>query len=370
MEQIQQHKKNKKKDRKPIYLLLGFILFFSIFTYFITRPSLQSKAIEQIQVCTNVNDVKSLFDKYKFDLIETDEVGNRIVSLEFQDAVRNRLNSFSLNQEEIRKCLEWLPPAKTSINVIVIPDLSRRIIDTLNNPNQIENDLFVLNTIWSSFVNYSKLKQDSKDMLMVDVTDKEQAKGQFDKVANQLLFDLSEHKGKSNRLYFTPDKDSQFKKSIITMYQFAKEKPLGADYVSYFRRYLVSNIKKTTLYDNYVNKVIIITDGYLEVNTDNNGVKNYTPRIDQLYNSISIGNTKDVITMLGLNIPKVSIDLSNTDVLVCEINERKCCKNKDYEILKAYWEDWVTRMNGEITFVERKQANELTKKTIEDFLKD
>ena len=185
-----------------------------------------------------------MYEHYKFDLLENDENGNKIVAREFQDAARDKLNSFNLNDEEIKKCLKWLPPSQTSVNIIVIPDLSRRIIDTINNPNQISNDIFVLNTIWHSFVDYSKLKQDTKDRLIVDVTDIDQAKGQFGEIANELQFDLSTHKGKSNRLYFTPDKDKQFERSIETMYSSAKDKPLGADYRFYFRRYLPNLLKK------------------------------------------------------------------------------------------------------------------------------
>lgn len=367
MEQTQR-KKHKKKDKKPIYILLGFLIFFGVFIYFITRPSLQSKAIDQIQVCSNANDVKSLFERYKFDLLENDENGNKIVALDFQNAVRDKLNSFNLNDDDVQKCLEWLPPAKTSVNVIVIPDLSRRIIDTINNPNQISNDMVILNTIWHSFVDYSKLKQDTKDKLIVDVTDIDQAKGQFGEVANQLQFDLSTHKGKSNRLYFTEDKDKQFEQAVTKMYQSAKQKPLGADYVFYFRRYLINHIKKSTLYDNYINKVIIITDGYLEAEKRPADTK-LTP---QLYKSVNIGNTKETITTLGLNIPKIQgIDLSNTDVLVCEVNERRTGKTKDFEILKAYWEDWFERMNAhKISFIQREQANDLTKKRIEYFFKN
>jgi hypothetical protein len=366
MQHIQNRNKKKKKDRKPIYLLLSFLIVFTVFVYFITRPSLQSKAIDQIQVCSNANDVKSLFEHYKFDLLENDENGNKIVATEFQDAVRNKLNSFNLNEEEVNKCLEWLPPAKKSINVIVIPDLSRRIIDTINNPNQIENDIFVLNTIWQSFAEYSKLKQDTKDKLMVDVTDIDQAKGQFSVVANQLQFDLSTHKGKSNRLYFTDDKTQQFDKAVTLMYQSAKQKPLGADYPFYFRRYLVNHIKKNNLYETYTNKVIIITDGYLEAE-DRPADTKLTP---QLYKSVTIGNTKEMITTLGLNIPKVSIDLSNTDILVCEVNERRTGKAKDFEILQAYWNDWLQRMDAhKISFIQREQANDLTKKRIENFLR-
>lgn len=366
MEQTK-YKKQKKKDRKPIYLLLGFMIFFGVFIYFLTRPSLQSKAIDQIQVCSNVNDVKSVFERYKFELLENDENGNKIVAIDFQATVRNKLSSFHLNDEELKNCLQWLPTAKTSINVIIIPDLSRRIIDTVNNPNQISNDIFVLNTVWQSFIDYAKLKQDTKDRLMVDVTDIDQAKGQFGEIANQLQFDLSSNKGKSNRLYFTDDKTKQFDKAVSEMYQSAKQKPLGADYVFYFRRYLFNRLKKPTLFENYVNKVIIITDGYLEAE-DRAADTKLTP---QLYKSVVTGNTKDVINSLGLNIPKVPVDLSNTDVLVCEVNERRTGKTKDFEILKAYWEDWLTRMNAhKISFIQREQASDITKKKIEEFFKN
>lgn len=364
MEQSQQHRKRRKKDRKPVFLLLGFFLFFLVFIYFITKPSLQSKVIGQVQACDNINDVKFLFERYKFDLLENDDNGNKIVAVEFQNAIRDKLNSFSLNDEELRKCLEWLPPAKTNINVIVIPDLSRRIIDSGNNPNQITNDTFILSAIWHSFRNRSILKQDTKDNLMIDVTDIDQAKGQFSVVADQLQFDLSAHKGKSNRLYFTDDKTRQFQNGITKMYNSAKQRPLGADYLFYFRRYLINRIKKSTLYENYINKVIIITDGYMETED-----RTDTKRTSQLYKAVAIGNIKEMITTLSLNIPKVAIDLSNTDVLVCEVNERASGKAKDFDILKAYWEDWLQRMNAhKILFIHREQANELTKKRVEDFL--
>lgn len=371
----QHRKKHKKKDKKPFYILIGAFIFFGIFIYLLTRPSLQSKAIEQIQLCSNVNDVKSLYDLYKFNLLETDENGKKIVAIEFQDAVRDKLSSFNLNEEELYKCLEWIPPSKTSLNVIVIPDLSRRI---KNIPGQIENDKFVLKTIWNSFTEYSKLKQDTKDELMIDVTDPEQAKGQFGSYASKLHFDLSNHRGKSNRLYFTDEKNKQFEIAINELYKSAKVKPLGADYILYFKRYLVNRLKKPTLYDNYINKVIIITDGYLELENKQNygsGSRwNYTEINPQLYNSVNIGNVKNTITSLSLNIPKLSnIDLKNTDILVCEVYEKKSSRKKDFEILKAYWEDWFERMNADprkIKFIQREQANDITKKRIEEFFKN
>lgn len=360
MEQFQK-KTKKRKDKKPLYILLGFLVFFGVFTYLITRPSVQSKAIKELEVSFNKKDIEMVWYKYKADLYQDEE---------FVLKTRKKLSSLNLTEEEIKECRSWLPPAPTSINLIIVPDLSRRIIDTINNPNQINNDIFVLETIWKSFVDNSKLKQNTKDKLIVEVTDIDQAKGQFGAVANNLQFDLSTHKGKSNRLYFTNEKDKQFQSSIREMYKLAKEKPLGADYRFYLRRYLINHIKKPTLFDNYINKVVIVTDGYLEAEGKpaDTKIKGFER---PLYQSVTIGNVLEVITSKGLNIPKVDIDLSNSEILVCEINERRKGKGFDYEILKTYWEDWFKRMNAKkVVFIQREQANELTAKRIKEFLKE
>ncbi|MEG0916108.1 MAG: hypothetical protein RSF68_03755 [Myroides sp.] len=360
MEQVQK-KTKKKKDKKPLYILLGFLVFFGVFTYSITRPSAQSKAIKELEASFNKKDIEMVWYKYKADLYQDEE---------FVFETRKKLSSFNLTEEEIKECRSWLPPAPTSINLIIVPDLSRRIIDTINNPNQISNDIFVLETIWKQFADNSKLKQNTKDKLIIDVTDIDQAKGQFGAVANNLQFDLSTHKGKSNRLYFTNERDKQFETSIREMYSLAKEKPLGADYRFYLRRYLINHLKKPTLFDNYINKVVIVTDGYLEAEGKpaDTKIKGFE---QLLYQSVTIGNVLDVITSKGLNIPKVDIDLSNSEILVCEVNERRKGKGFDYEILKTYWEDWLKRMNAKkVIFIQREQANELTAKRIKEFLKE
>lgn len=358
MENIQK-KQKKKKDKKPLYILVAFLLFFGLFIYAITRPSTQSKAMKELETSFNKKDVEMVWYKYKADLYQDEE---------FLYETRKKLTGLNLNEEEINECRGWLPPPPTSINLIIVPDLSRRIIDTLNNPNQIKNDIFVLETIWKSFVEFSKLKQDTKDKLIVDVTDIDQAKGQFGEVANNLQFDLSTHKGKSNRLFFTSEKNEQFESSIKEMYKLAKDKPLGADYRFYLRRYLVNYIKKPTLFENIINKVVIITDGYLEAENKPADTKIYGFE-KQLHNSVSIGNTLQVITNYGLNIPKVDIDLSNTEVLICEVNERKAGKGFDFEILKTYWEDWFKRMDvKKVSFIQREQANEITAKRVTEFI--
>lgn len=359
MESIQK-KNKKKKDKKPLYILFGFLVFFAIFIYLITIPSSQSIAMKELQTCFNKKDVEMVWYKYKPDLYQNEQ---------FLFEIRKKLTSFNLTEEETKECIGWLPPAPVSINLIVVPDLSRRITDTVNNPKQIENDIVILKTIWKSFVSYSKFRQDTKDKLIIEPTDIDQAKGQFGLVANKLQFDLSDHKDKSNRLYFTPEKNLQFENSITKMYQLAKQKPLGADYRFYLRRYLANHLKKPTLFDNYSNKIIFITDGYLEAENSTFDTKIYGYK-SQLHKAVSIGNVKQFITLNGLNIPRVNdIDFTNSEILICEVNERKSGKGFDYEILKAYWEDWFERMNAKKPyFLQREQANNITLKIIEQFI--
>ncbi|WP_343633644.1 hypothetical protein [Fluviicola sp.] len=364
MENIQ--RQHKKKNKKPVYILGAFLLLFGLFISVLVRPSTQSKALQELETSFSKKDIEMVWYKYKADLYQDED---------FLYATRKKLSDLKLSEEELNECISWLPPAPTSLNVIIVPDLSRRITDTANNPHQITNDLLVLQTLWKSFVDFSKLKQDTKDKLIVDVTDIDQAKGQFGAVANALQFDLSNHKGKSNRLFFTDDLNKRFETSIKKMYQLAKDKPLGADYRFYLRRYLINHLKKPTLFDNYINKLVIITDGYLESENKPADTKIYgygkakNDYRSVLYPAVEIGNVLDVITMNRLNIPIVNIDLSNTEVLVCEVNERMTGKGYDFEILKTYWDDWFKRMKvKKMVFIQREQANNVTAKAVGAFI--
>lgn len=348
---------NSKKNRKPLFTLISFFIIFIIFIYIITRPSSHTIAIENLKNCENIEDVKKLWDNYKKDLNS---------DIEFHYAMRKKLSEYSLSDQDIQECKIWLPKTPTSFNIIVVPDLSNRII---NIPDQIKNDKIILNTIWKTFEKLTRRKRDSKDKLVVDVTDIDQAKGQFDLIANRLSFDLSLHTSKSNRLYFTPEKFNQFSRCIDSLYNFAKPNPIGADYRFYLRRHIQKHLKKSTLFDNYINKVIFITDGYLEPQNDPPYTKIYGYQ-KPLYSAVSDGDILKVINARNLNIPTVNIDLSETHLLVCEVNERKSGKGYDFEILKTYWEDWFRRMNvsKNITFLQKQQASIITEQKVEQFI--
>jgi hypothetical protein len=352
-------KAQRKKSKKPIFILVSVFVLFGGFVYLLMRPSIQSKALAELEIAVNKSEVKDVWNRYKPELAKDEE---------FLFQIRTKLSSFELTDNDIKECIDWLPPAPKSTNLIIVPDLSKRITDTLNNPSQIQNDIMALNAIWNCFKENSKLKMNSKDKLIVDVTDIDQAKGQFGKVANELQFDLSKHQGKSNRLFFNDAKDEQFKKAIVEMYALGKQKTLGADYRFYLRRYLGNHLQKPTLFDDIENKLIIITDGYLEAQDRSADTKIYGYE-KLLHQAVDLGNVLDVITKNGLNVPVVDIDLSNTDILVCEVNERKSGKGFDFEVLKTYWEDWFKRMKKDVEFIQREQASTVTIEKINKFIK-
>lgn len=284
-----------KKDKKPLYFLIGVFVTIVFLMTFIAKPSTHNKAIRELGQSSNIKDVKELWFKYKTDLSQDEE---------FLQEIRKKIDAVKLSEDEVNTCLDWLPPAPKSINLIIIPDLSRRIID-VNNNEQIKNDKFVLGEIWKAFKDFSKLRQNTKDRLMVDVTDIDQANGQFRSIADSLQFDLSSHKEQSNRLFFKPDIDKRFDEYINKMYELAKQQPLGADYRFYFRRYLKNRLKKRTLYDDYFNKVIIITDGYLETE-DSHADTKISGFENQLHQAVLDKNILSIIAKNGLNIPKES----------------------------------------------------------------
>ena len=366
-----ENKKNKKKaNRKPLYVLGVFLLVFIGFVMILIKPSQQNKAIQDVSISTNKEEVKEIFDKHKRDLTNKNENGETVVDEEFVMAVKKKLNSFDLSQEEILACLEWLPKSSQNLNIIIVPDLSRRIIDNVNNPEQAKYDIELLNHLWNVFEKKTKFKKNSKDKLVVDVTDNNQASGNFRKFANNLVFDLSQHNKGSNRKYFEKVQN-QFQSNIENLYKLGISHPLGADYWLYFNRNLSRHIQKPNLFDNYKNVLVIITDGYLE--SENNL---YTGNASELADLRKIIKKNPVLSEKQLDLfPKIPSSINNSfpelEVLVLEVNERTTGVGYDYDILKHTWQDWFQRLKiknvNKNFFIQRNEATEITKREIDKF---
>jgi hypothetical protein len=333
-----------------------------------------SKVRDELSTCKSQEDVRVVFDRCKKDFTTF----NGDIDEYFLQVIRDKLDGFNLNDKEIAECILWLP-TPTSLNLIIVPDLSKRIVDEINNPDQISNDTVILNYIWTEFENHTKFKIDSRDRLIVDVTDKDQAIGQFRTLANNLIFDLSEHKGKINRLYFDDTTvRARYSKNIKQLYELAKSHPSGADYWNYFRHDLSKHIQKSTLFNNYRNVLIIITDGYLETEkvlyTGDWTTRNFlAEKIKKKYSEEEILNR--------IKIPDIAQKFPMLEVLMLEVYKRTKYSpqepkdkgtSEDYNILSVLWSDWFKRLEiknvNEKFFIYRNNATQLTKDEIDKFI--
>ena len=353
----------KTNTYRALYLLISFLAVFTTFIFVLTCKSDLQIAKSELPNCKNIEEVRLCWSKHENNLSQNED---------FAKAVREKLNLLTVSDSQLVKINEWLLKPPTYLNIILVPDLSRRIIDTFNNPDQIKNDTTLLNCVWNSFVKNVKLKSDSKDRLIVDITDPSQAVGNFRNIANDLIFDLSTHKGQSNTLFFKKQGD-KFSRNINTLYSMSKNRPQGADYWLYFKDDLTKRIQKNTIFENYRNLVVIVTDGYLESET-----QYYTGYLD-LHNSIcrdlkSGGKIENIFESRKLKIEPLNLNLSNLEVLILEVNERNVGIGCHYEILKKYWKDWFVAMkvknaNSDF-FIQRNNATDLSKKNIEEFIRN
>ena len=347
-----------------------------------STPALEKANAELWQSLT-ADSIKAVFKKYEKEFMTTNKDLELEVNKDFLEIVRKRLNSLNLSDTEIDECLTWLP-VPTSLNLVLVPDLSRRIVDDVNNPAQVESDTVILRYIWEAFKKYAQFKLDSEHRLAVDVTDEGQANGRFRTVADNLSFDFPKNETKRERIGRFDSAYVRYVKNIEVMYSLAKEKPVGADYWFYFKNNLSKNIRKNTLYNNYRNVLIIITDGYLEAESSTEtGIWDYTGNFQkrsEVVRRIKQGySVKDAVKGL-IEIPGFDQKFPTLEVLVLEINKRKGYSEKekdrgtnyDYDILKFLWTDWFTRLEiknaGEDFFFLRNQATKDTKVVIDMFL--
>jgi len=348
--------------RKTVITLL-FILAIVCggFFYLVSNPPSKTSALKSLAQSQNVDMVHALWDKHQ------EELGNHD---DFVLAIKEKLISFNLSKTELNDCKTWLPEPPTSFNLIIVPDLSNRIIDIQNNPHQIERDRTILRAIWKSFVAHTKLKSNSKDHIMITIADRRQANGQFDKVADGLICDLSANTKGVNRLFFTPYRQSKFYKNIDKLYDLAEPHPSDADFFQFFESRLPSLLKSSDLFHQYDNKLIILTDGYI---TPKNQLTQ--KRINHwLANNQVDFNAQKLQTRMHQTLQKqakISHAYSELDVLVCEVNAETESSLYHQTALHSYWQLWLENMSIKSPIIlDRDYATSETTKTIDAFIGD
>lgn len=355
------------------YLTLIFLLVFGLFFWTIKGfpPFGNTASIKDVEKslleCKNIPSTIAVWNNKDYQKIKQEKD-----STIFYNMIAQKLQSFNLTYLHIQKIRDSGFPAKsTNINIIIIPDFSNRFSDLKGNQTKeaiIQNDINILNLIWTTFSNYilrNKIVNESnpQDRLIIDITDKEgDIAKQFQEISDSLRFDAAQLKKGKRQV------EERFKKNINEMYDLystlTKKEYLGADYIHYVTndQYLCNYIKNNTVTQDFFNKIIIITDGYLEITGDE---KNYTPIKDLELSFSDIPNYENIRDFINESIieniqpisMKAGVDYSainkqfttaNVDILVCEVNIRNTHKKiKGAEtMLNVYWNEWFKNLGS------------------------
>ena len=116
-----------RKSTNSIILILILTAVFGTVFYYMSNPSTKLKALKLLKQTQNVESVHSLWQIHQKELADNKE---------FVLSVKEKLQGFNLTEAELLDCQTWLPEPPTSLNLIIVPDLSNRITDSKNNPHQ------------------------------------------------------------------------------------------------------------------------------------------------------------------------------------------------------------------------------------------
>jgi hypothetical protein len=281
-----------------------------------------NQAYEEVENAKSKHEVIGLYKKYT----------NLNDDNDFIDACVTKLEGFNLTQFEIDSIVDIID-VPTNLNLIVVPDFSNRLTvkDNQNQANKFDIPIIekgVFNAFYSVVAKKAKSPskiKNLKDRLVLDLTDSKQAGGIFLNYVDSINIDFSVVKRDVPPKKYLENRRSTFNRCVNEMYIEAEKRPLGADYYSFFRDKLYKRIEKNTLKEKWVNKVVIITDGYLEPDS-----------------------TTDLTNIFGdpqiKPIPETGRNFYNCEVYICQINKRIKDKNAEINVLKRYWGDWFKSM--------------------------
>ena len=322
---------------KKYKFFIGALLILAVFVSIFTLNTSNSKtATSEIKKAPSKQMVLESWDKW-IDQIDSKNGQEKIIK-----ETKNKLATMELSSEEIsewHKRFRLYSDESPSLNIIIIPDLSLRIKQISNTP---EYDKEIISEIYQMFFDKAK-KHKSTDKLVLEITDNDQANGVFSDLARDLSIDMSDKKNNDNNLNYLKNKEKAFKDNLDKLYDEALKQTSGADYYYYFKRILPRRIKKSDIYNEYENKIIILTDGYLETRD-----RTYTHTHGRLEKELKTatlqGNLSQFMDYNNLKIPSVGYKLPNTEVLMLEITERPEGRMWHKEVLLEYWKDWFIDM--------------------------
>jgi hypothetical protein len=231
-------------------------------------------------------------------------------------------------------------------NITILLDLSNRIENEL----QTERDLDLITTILDVFHSAKKEYgfQFSKDRLAISICRQKNDKVSLNNDQNNLIIDMDrENSQRMNFPTFCGQKE-KFISGINDVYTYSNKnkKFYGADVWNFFKDDYLSLIKKGDSSSRFKNKVIILTDGYLNFERE---IEKKRPAGTFMKGFNRMRNKKDWLKRFDKkNYKLIPHDQNYLDVevLIFEVDPKSPTINtNEFDILSHYWKTWFKDMN-------------------------
>jgi len=258
---------------------------------------------------------------------------------------------------------------KTNYNILLVPDLSNRINQSVHpKPN---HDTVIINTILDSIPQFLKIDNrtiNQLDRYKIDfinrgiLNDEKFSNSDFEISFLRFKNKLKEASDfKRNHL----ESDIlKLKKETARIYSYASVRSSGSDVWNYFNETIHSSLSSqndTVKVSKYIkiisttkNKVVLLTDGYIETINKTSGYHLNEDLITRVRTEFLKSKSNDLKKFILSNpqflIKKINNDLRNVDVLVLEVTDRSLDTHgvakfhpTDLEIIKIIWTDWLIK---------------------------
>lgn len=250
-------------------------------------------------------------------------------------------------------------------NVIVLIDLSSRV----NLPYQDAKDRAILKQLVEVFQNSQRKYgfQISKDKLDVKIAFQQGAVTQPFEFGDDLTIDMTAPQ--MNKPNFDVKK-SKFIDAVDKLYnQAVKSKTTGADIWNFFNSHISNYIKKPDKKYVYKNKVIILTDGYLEFDRSISSPRQKGTYFDPRYRLLrNKPNWSELFDSYNIKL-KPCGTFENTEVLMLEVVPYNAIQySNEFQILEKIWLSWFKDMKINATLRLSEDNSENLKYVLNSFL--
>lgn len=253
---------------------------------------------------------------------------------------------------------------ETFKNVVILLDLSNRV----SLQNQMQKDQELISTVLSSFEQRQRKYafQISKDKLSLALAYQSSSPYNLYNIGNNRFMINMEHQpGQQMNKPKFDEKVQDFKSAVTELYEKVADAPTdGADIWGFFCTDWSNIYQKDKQ-----NKVIILTDGYLDFDQEIRSKRpkgTYMRGLDRLRNK---SDWEQRFQDENLKLNKCEMALENTEVLILEVAPRdKNIFTNEFQIIEKFWLTWFNDMNTHAEIYQTDDINANINQKIAEFI--